>query len=104
MLDDVTHEEDQEWRERAGCREEEPETFFPLGNPTSRGYRAQEAAALAICRRCPVVADCLAWAIRTEQRHGVSGGIGETGRRVLIAKARKRAGRRSRDVRELEST
>lgn len=104
MLDDVTQEEDQEWRERAGCLEVDPEAFFPLGNPTSKGYRAQEAEALAVCRECPVVADCLAWAVRTEQRHGVSGGLGETQRRALITKARRRAGRRSRDVRELEST
>lgn len=95
--------EDEEWRERAACRWEDPELFFPVGKPESVGYAPQEERALAVCRRCPVVADCLEWAVRTEQRNGVSGGLGETARRKLITMKRKGEGVRTRDVRELES-
>ena len=68
----------QDWRARAACRPGsgiDPEIFFPLtqsgpdGPPTT-----QEAAALAVCARCPVVAECLAFAL-TALPHGVAGGM-----------------------------
>lgn len=49
-----------DWRHKAVCREEDPELFFPVGN--SGPALAQIAKAKVVCNRCPVTAQCLAWA------------------------------------------
>ena len=77
----------QDWRHDARCRDEDPELFFPVGE--TGPARQQTAEAKAVCRRCPVAADCLAWALKTGQDAGVWGGLSENERRAL------RRGRRS---------
>lgn len=53
---------------RAGlCAQTDPEAFHPdKGTPST--------PAQAVCRRCPVEADCLEYALATDQRFGVWGG------------------------------
>jgi len=70
-----------DFRHRAVCRDEDPELFFPVG--TSGPAVEQEAEAKAVCHRCPVAAECLAFALETGQDHGVFGGMSETERRQL---------------------
>jgi len=59
-----------------GCRDADPEVFFPPsgGSP---------AAAQAYCRRCPHRAECLRFALDTDQRVGVWGGLTATQRHHL---------------------
>ena len=66
--------------DRGACRPTEPELFFPLSaaGPTV----PQVAAAKAICRGCPVRAECLDYAIQTAQDHGIWGGTTEEERRL----------------------
>lgn len=73
-----------DWRHRAVCRDEDPELFFPVGN--AGPALAQIAEAKTVCRRCPVVADCLAWALESGQDAGVWGGMSEDERRALKRK------------------
>jgi WhiB family transcriptional regulator, redox-sensing transcriptional regulator len=70
-----------DWRHHAACRDEDPELFFPIGSsgPASR----QIDQAKQVCRRCPVVTDCLRWALETGQEGGVWGGTSEEERRAL---------------------
>lgn len=77
-----------DWLHRASCRDEDPEVFFPLGDNNS--YVKDSAAYLklagepkAICRACPVVSDCLEWALETGQDYGISGGLTAYERRAL---------------------
>ncbi|GDY31266.1 hypothetical protein GTS_28990 [Gandjariella thermophila] len=70
-----------DWRHRAACRDEDPELFFPVGN--SGPALLQIAEAKAVCRRCPVTSECLAWALETGQDAGVWGGMSEDERRAL---------------------
>jgi WhiB family redox-sensing transcriptional regulator len=70
-----------DWRHRAVCRWEDPELFFPVG--TSGPALLQIAEAKAVCRSCPVVAECLTWALDSGQAAGVWGGMGEDERRAL---------------------
>src|SRR5688572_11058062 len=63
------------WIERAGCLEEDPELFFPVG--IGSAAREQEAEAKAVCLACPVRAECLEWSLSTFQDAGVWGGLGE---------------------------
>jgi WhiB family redox-sensing transcriptional regulator len=70
-----------DFRHQAACRDEEPELFFPVGNTGPALLQIEEAK--AICRRCPVMEECLQWALTTNQEHGVSGGLSEDERRRL---------------------
>jgi WhiB family transcriptional regulator, redox-sensing transcriptional regulator len=74
------------WRSAAACRSADPELFFPISN--SGKSLEQIAKAKAICAGCQVQAECLAFALRTQQAYGIWGGVTEEERTV--------AGRRSR--------
>jgi WhiB family redox-sensing transcriptional regulator len=79
-----------DWRHRAICRDEDPELFFPVG--TSGPALLQIAEAKTVCRRCPVVTECLTWALESGQDAGVWGGMSEDERRALKRRnARTRA-------------
>lgn len=70
---------DSDWTERAACKGADSETFFPVG--TSGPALDQAAAAKAVCARCPVTAECLAWSVLTRSEFGVFGGLDEEERR-----------------------
>ncbi|CAL9614700.1 WhiB family transcriptional regulator [Streptomyces sp. enrichment culture] len=76
------------WRNRAACRTEDPDLFFPIG--TSGPALLQTEQAKAVCRRCPVQQQCLDWALETGQSIGVWGGTSENERRALKRRAAAR--------------
>lgn len=70
-----------DWRDQAACAapEVDPGLFFSADS-TNRGPvsdEEREAAALAVCERCPVMEQCRAWALASGERHGVWGGLTE---------------------------
>jgi WhiB family transcriptional regulator, redox-sensing transcriptional regulator len=69
------------WLDRGACRSEDPEMFFPVTG--SGPGLVQIARAKAVCRRCSVQEQCLAYALDTRQAHGVWGGLSEDERRAL---------------------
>ena len=69
------------WRTEALCRDTDPELFFPIG--TTGAALVQIEQARAVCRQCPVQADCLDFALTTNQDSGIWGGTSEEERRVL---------------------
>jgi WhiB family transcriptional regulator, redox-sensing transcriptional regulator len=73
------------WTDDAACRDYDTELFFPVG--TSGPALRQAERAKAICRRCPVRAACLAWALGhpLEAEFGIWGGQDEDERRALRA-------------------
>ena len=70
-----------DWRHAAACLAEDPELFFPLGTTGPAVFQVEEAK--TVCRRCPVVSNCLAWALTAGVDHGVWGGYTEEERRAL---------------------
>ena len=73
------------WRTRAACRGPETALFFPPSNTERREDReVREARAKAICRECLVQRECLEYAIRLGEMHGIWGGLNETERRGLL--------------------
>ncbi|MFC1415492.1 WhiB family transcriptional regulator [Streptacidiphilus cavernicola] len=78
------------WRDRAACRAEDPELFFPVGTNGSALLQVEQAK--AVCRRCPVLDACLGWAMEINQESGVCGGLTEDERRA----ARRRRARTAR--------
>jgi len=63
------------WRPLAACRWADPDLFFPVSS--SGKALEQIAEAKAICARCRVQRECLAFALSTHQVHGVWGGMSE---------------------------
>jgi WhiB family redox-sensing transcriptional regulator len=77
-----------EWLRHAACVGEDPELFFPVG---ATGPALEDiAAAKRVCRRCPVIVECLSWALSSGQTAGVWGGTGEDERAELLRAARDR--------------
>lgn len=64
------------WRQRAECRGEDPELFFP---DHSGGRQARDAK--EVCGRCEVREPCAAWAIEVGVEYGVWGGTTAADRR-----------------------
>ncbi|MDQ1034222.1 WhiB family redox-sensing transcriptional regulator [Streptomyces sp. V3I8] len=81
------------WREDAECRTVDPDLFFPIGNTGPALVQIEDAK--SVCRRCPVQAQCLEWALETGQSIGVWGGRSEGERRALRRRAGGRASRGS---------
>jgi WhiB family transcriptional regulator, redox-sensing transcriptional regulator len=80
----------QDWRLRAACRYVDPELFFPVSN--SGASLDQVTKAKAVCAACRVRSECLTFAVRARQGHGIWGGMTEGERRS----AAKREALRSR--------
>jgi WhiB family redox-sensing transcriptional regulator len=72
------------WTAEAVCARIDSEAWFPEvgGSPK---------AAKAICRTCPVVAECLQWAMDTNERWGVWGATTYEDRIKLRRKSQKAA-------------
>jgi len=69
------------WRTVAACQFADPDLFFPISSAGSS--LTQVARAKAICAGCVVRRECLAFALRTHQVHGVWGGLSEQERYPL---------------------
>ncbi|MGW4779963.1 WhiB family transcriptional regulator [Streptomyces filamentosus] len=85
-----------DWRHRGACRDMDPDLFFPDGSTGPALLQAEEAKS-ACLHLCPVVTECLQWALETDQQHGVWGGTHEADRRAM---KRRAARNRSRDGQE----
>jgi len=60
--------------------------FFPPSLPERRDERhARENKAKEICDHCSVQRDCLDFALRVREPHGIWGGLTEAERRELLA-------------------
>ena len=89
----MSAEEVPSWQFRAACRGEEAALFFAPGYFERKEEKdAREVKAKEICARCPVRADCLEYAVRIKEPHGVWGGLNESERRALIRERERRVG------------
>lgn len=74
-----------DWQVKAACRGPQAEAFFPPVDSERRdARRRREAAAKAICERCPVRRPCLDFAIAIREQHGIWGGLNEVERKQLL--------------------
>lgn len=71
------------WEDGALCREVDPELFFSLS-------KADKAAAIGVCKACPVRKLCLKDALEfpIAEQHGVRGGLTARERRNLLNRRR----------------
>lgn len=73
---------DRDWREYANCKGSSASIFFlDWGSTTDQ--------AKSICGACPVQAECLEYAVMTNQKYGVWGGLSERERRKIRHERRR---------------
>ena len=70
-----------DWRQKAACRNTDPDLFFPVGT-TGLAIDQIEAAKI-VCRQCEARDDCLEFALATNQEAGVWGATSEEERRKM---------------------
>ena len=91
-VDSRAYEPDPSWRDHAACRTMDTAVFFGEERVGSggdqRGGGIHVAAAKAVCADCPVIAECLEYALSWPSL-GVFGGTSEQDRRRI-----RRGGRR----------
>jgi len=81
----ATHSWEYGWQWRAACRGDDAGLFFAPSQPETREEReVREQKAKAICGVCPVRAECLEYAVRIREPHGIWGGLNEAERRALL--------------------
>jgi WhiB family redox-sensing transcriptional regulator len=76
---------DDSWHLRALCRGNHSHLFFPPSTFERKDERERrELRARAICRVCPVMSECLEYAVRIREPYGIWGGFTENERRELV--------------------
>ena len=77
---------DQAWQVRAACRGPQSIVFFPPAHFERKDEkREREDHAKAICLTCSVQRDCLDYALRIREQHGIWGGLSENERKAILA-------------------
>src|ERR1700683_5132922 len=72
------------WQLKASCRGPQAEIFFPPAHAERKDEKLQrEDRAKSICRSCVVRVECLDYAIRIHEPHGIWGGLNEMERKQL---------------------
>ena len=80
----VQHADDL-WQAKAACRGPHTSVFFPPSHFERKDDKeAREAQAKSICASCGVRRDCLEYALRIREPHGIWGGLNEAERRALM--------------------
>lgn len=72
--------EERPWAAYAACRQADPDLFFSADEEVT-------AAAIRMCRGCPVSGECLEWALEMRVRYGIWGGATERERRRMLRKS-----------------
>ena len=65
------------WTADALCAQTDPEAFFPENGGSVRDAKRT-------CAACPVIEECLEYALRTRQQFGVWGNTSERDRRKIL--------------------
>ena len=74
------------WQVRAACRGPQSSVFFPPAPFERKEDKvARELRAKAICEQCAVRQQCLQYALRIREPHGIWGGLNEAERKQLLA-------------------
>src|ERR1700684_681443 len=73
------------WQVKAACRGPQASAFFPPSHAERKEEKAaRELRAKEICHQCRVRGDCLEYAIRIREPHGIWGGLNEVERKIVL--------------------
>lgn len=73
--------EERAWMEKGRCRGMDPAIFYP--DEEQKNWAVRVAEAQKICAECPVIDECLEWALTRNEGDGVWGGASERERRKI---------------------
>jgi WhiB family redox-sensing transcriptional regulator len=76
LIDATPLGDNTDWMADGQCAQTDPEAFFPHKGGTTR-------PAKTVCDGCPVLGECLTYAVAHDERFGVWGGASERERRPL---------------------
>jgi len=69
------------------CSQTDPEVFFPIkGSAQSQARRAKK-----ICNKCPMINECLSYAVKHPELIGIWGATTPREREIIRSKARRAA-------------
>jgi WhiB family redox-sensing transcriptional regulator len=68
------------WQLEGACREADPRIFFHPDGERGPARVKRDAAALAVCARCPVIRECRQHGLAVKEPYGVWGGLTEDDR------------------------
>jgi WhiB family redox-sensing transcriptional regulator len=74
-----------DWQRNGACRGRDSAQFFHPDGERGASRLRREIAAKAVCRSCPVRAECAAHALAAREPYGVWGGFTEAERVRLLA-------------------
>ncbi len=69
-----------DWQVHAACRSLDNTYFFDLEGERPPARDRREALAKAVCRNCPVIAQCREYALAASEPYGVWGGLSKNDR------------------------
>ncbi len=75
---------DWDWQMRAACRGSDVATFYHPENERGVARVRRELRAKAVCGGCPVIGNCLRWALDTREPYGIWGGMSVEEREELL--------------------
>lgn len=81
-------EGDWDWQVQAACRGLDTAEFYHPENERGPSRSRREMRAKAVCARCPVVSECLRWALAAREPYGVWGGLSTEEREALLNQQR----------------
>ena len=74
------------WQTKAACRGPQAAVFFPPPQFERKEEKLErERRAKSICATCSVQRQCLDYAVRIREPHGIWGGLNEVERKTLLA-------------------
>ncbi len=77
-------EGDWDWQMDAACRGQDTSNFYHPENERGPSRARREFRAKAVCASCPVVKQCLRWALAAREPYGVWGGLSTEERESLL--------------------
>jgi WhiB family redox-sensing transcriptional regulator len=80
--------EEWDWQYQGNCRDHSAHLFFHPENERGPARRLRAAAAVAVCRECPVIKECREHALAVQEPFGTWGGLTEEDREVIRRKRR----------------
>jgi WhiB family redox-sensing transcriptional regulator len=73
------------WQAKAACKGPQSAVFFPPSHAERKEEKlSRESRAKTICADCYVKGDCLDYAVRIREPHGIWGGLNEVERKALM--------------------
>ena len=79
-------EGDWDWQVNAACRGLDTANFYHPENERGPSRARREQQAKAICAHCPVIENCLRWALAAREPYGVWGGTSAEERELMLSR------------------